>query len=456
MIQPNKDSSREDRLEKLMELLIDGLLDEAEHLLETLHPAEIADILESIPPERRMNVWRQLDPGKSGNVLLEANEEVRAQLIRKSTPSSLAAAVAKLDMDKLADIYDEIPDTIMDAVVQAMHIQQRRVLETLRTFPEDTAGGLMDQDTINVRSDLTLEVVQRYLRWLRRMQNKLPAATDSLMVVDLQGRYEGVLSLVDVVSLDHQLMVSSVMQRELEGIPVMMSARKVARLFQDRNLVSAPVVNEDGKLLGRITVDDMVDIIREEADHNTLAAAGLHEEVDMFSPVFASSKRRAVWLGVNLFNAFIAAWVIGLFGGTIEQLVAVAILMPVVASMGGTAGNQTLALVIRGIALEQVGRANARELLFKELGVSLVNGILWAVVVAAIVIAWFGNVPLAMVLGLAIIINLINGALAGTLISLGLNRIGIDPALAGGVLLVALTDVVGFASFLALATFFVI
>lgn len=443
-------------MEKLRTLIIDGRLDEARQLLAGLHPAAIADVLESVPPERRMEVWRQLDPETSGEVLLEANEEMRAQLIRESAPDSLAAAVAKLDMDKLADLYDEMPATVMDAVVQAMHIQRRRTLETLRAFPEDTAGGLMDQDAITVRSDVTLEVVQRYLRWLRRTQDKLPASTDTLMVVNLQGRYEGLLPLADVVSLDPQLNVSSVMQRGLEGIPADMPARRVARLFQDLDLVSAPVVDEDGRLLGRITVDDMVDVIRDEADHSVLVPAGLHEEVDLFGPVLGSAIRRGIWLGVHLVTAFVAAWVIGLFGATIEQMVAVAVLMPVVATMGGVAGTQSLALVIRGLALDQVGRANARRLLLKELGISLVNGLLWALVVAGVAAAWFGNAQLALVFGLAMIINLITAALSGTLIPLMLDRIGIDPAVAGGVLLIAVTDVVGFASFLALATLFVI
>ncbi len=443
-------------LEKLRTLIIDGHLDEARQMLAALHPAAIADVLESVPPESRISVWRQLDPETSGEVLLEANEEVRAQLIRESAPDRLAAAMAKLDMDKLADLYDEVPATVMDAVVQAMHIQRRRTLETLRAFPEDTAGGLMDQDAITVRSDVTLEVVQRYLRWLRRTQKKLPALTDTLIVVDLQGRYEGRLPLADLVSLDPQRTVSSVMERKPEGIPADMAARRVARLFQDLDLVSAPVVDADGKLLGRITVDDMVDVIRDEADHSVLAPAGLHEKVDMFAPVMGSAMRRGIWLGVHLVAAFAAAWVIGQFGATIEEMVAVAILMPIVATMGGVAGTQSLALVIRGLAQDQVGRGNARQLLLKELGVSLVNSVFWALVVAIAAATWFGNVPLALVFALAIVINLLTAALSGTLIPLMLDRVGIDPAMAGGVLLVAVTDVVGFASFLALATFFVV
>jgi magnesium transporter len=416
----------------------------------------ISSVLESIPPEYRKDLWQQLDPESGGEVLLEANEEVRAQLIRESASDRLAAAVARLDMDKLADLYDEIPIAVIDAVVQAMHVQRRKTLETLRAFPEDTAGGLMDLDAITVRSDITLEVVQRYLRWLRRKQGELPEATDTLMVVDLAGRYEGLLSLADVVSLDQQRTVASAMRRELEGIPATMPARKVAQLFQDRDLVSAPVVDEDGRLLGRITVDDMVDVIRDEADHAVLAPAGLDEEIDMFAPVLASARRRAVWLGVNLINAFVAAWVIGHFGGSIQQMVALAVLMPVVASMGGVAGNQTLTLVTRGIALDQVGAANAWDLLLKEVGVALVNGTFWALVVGAVAVAWFQSAPLGVVFGAAIIINLLNGAVVGALIPLGLTQIGIDPALAGGVLLTALTDVVGFASFLALATVFIL
>jgi magnesium transporter len=276
------------------------------------------------------------------------------------------------------------------------------------------------------------------------------------MVIDTQGHYQGVLALADVVSLDPRRRVSAAMQPEVVGIPATMPAPKVARLFQDRDLVSAPVVDEAGRLLGRITVDDMVDVLQDQAEHAVLAPAGLDEEQDMFAPVLSSARRRTIWLGVNLLNALIAAWVIGRFGGVIEQMVALAVLMPVVASMGGVAGNQTLTLVTRGIALDQVGRANARRLLAKELGVALVNGLFWALVVGAVALAWFGSTSLGLVFGAAILLNMVNGTVAGTLVPLGLSRLGIDPALAGGVLLTALTDVVGFASFLALAMTFVV
>jgi magnesium transporter len=436
--------------------ILDGLSAGVAPLLARMYPAEIANLLESLPPGHRMELWRCLDAEVVGEVLMASGEEVRAQLIDESSPKRLAAAMARLDMDKLVDLLDDVPAAVTDAVVRAMHEQRRKTLDTLRAYPDDSAGGLMDQDAITVRSDVTLDVVLRFLRRLRRKQEALPDATDSLMVVDLQGHYEGVLSLIDAVSLDLLLTVANVMQRDVEAIQATMKARKVARIFQDRNLVSAPVVDDDGRLVGRITIDDMVDVIRDEAEHNLLASAGLDEEMDMFAPVWVSARRRAVWLGANLLNAFVAAWVIGRFGGSIEQMVALAVLMPVVASMGGVAGNQTLTLVTRGLALDQIGPGNLRELLHKELGVALLNGLFWAVVVGAVATAWFGNVPLGLVFGVAILINLTNAAVCGTLIPLALVRLGIDPALAGGVLLTALTDVIGFAAFLAMATVFIL
>lgn len=435
-------------------LILDGQAAEAAPQLAKMHPAEIASLLESLPSIHRMALWKQLDADVVGEVLMASGEEVRAQLIDESSPKRLAAAMARLDMDKLVDLLDEVPAAVTDAVVRAMHAQRRKTLDTLRAYPEDSAGGLMDQDAITVRSDVTIDVVLRFLRRLRRKQERLPAATDSLMVVDLEGRYEGVLPLIDAASLDPKRTVASVMQRDVEAIPATMKARKVARIFQDRNLVSAPVIEDDGRLIGRITIDDMVDVIRDEAEHSLLAGAGLDEEMDMFAPVWTSARRRAVWLGVNLLNAFVAAWVIDRFGGSIEQMVALAVLMPVVASMGGVAGNQTLTLVTRGLALDQVGPDSLHELLRKELGVALVNGLFWAAVVGIVATTWFSNAALGLVFGVAILINLTNGGVCGTLIPLALSRLGIDPALAGGVLLTALTDVIGFAAFLGMATLF--
>ncbi|UCE31669.1 MAG: magnesium transporter [Burkholderiales bacterium] len=440
------------RLEAIVATVIEEERAPTASELAELHPSQLADALESLPAERRAPLWRSVPPAVLGQVLLESGEEMREQLIAATSPDRLSAAAAELDLDKLADLYEDLPPAVQFAVMQPMEAQRRALLDTLRGFPEDSAGGLMDVDALIVRSDVTLEVVQRYLRYVRRRLGKLPPATDSLIVVDADGRYEGLLGLDDVVSLEQSRMVEQVMRRDVRPILATTSEHDVARLFEDRDFVSAPVVDDSGHVLGRITVDDVLDVIRDEGEHSVLASAGLDEEADMFAPVWVSVRRRALWLGVNLLNALIASWVIGRFGGTIEQMVALAILMPVVASMGGVAGTQTLTLVTRGIALAQVSRANARELLVKELGVAALNGAFWALVVGGVATAWFGSAVLGLVFGVAIVVNLVNGATMGTLIPLLLRRAGIDPALAGGVLLTALTDVIGFAVFLGLAT----
>jgi magnesium transporter len=333
-----------------------------------------------------------------------------------------------------------------------MDLQRRERFEGVRAWPEDSAGGLMDADALSVRADVTLYVVQRYLRRYRRRAGEMPEHTDSLMVVDSGNRYLGVLPLAEVVARPQSTTVAEVMNRRVEAIEAFTPARRVARLFEDHDWLSAPVVDSEGQLIGRITVDDVVDVIREEADRTIMSRAGLDEDMDMFAPVMTSAMRRSVWLGVNLVNALIAAWVIGLFEASIAERVALAVLMPVVASMGGVAGTQSLTLVTRGIALDQVTRANSRRLLAIELGVGLVNGLFWALIVAGVATVWFGDWMLGLVFGLAMVINVGNGTLSGTLVPLVLRRLGIDPALAGGVLLVALTDVVGFAVFLGLAT----
>ncbi len=421
-----------------------------------LHPSEIADLIEALPAELRAVVWDSTPADQRGEVLTETHDEVRDQLIAETTPEDLVAALEHLDMDELADLDEYVPTRVLDALVQAMDMQRRKRYQAVRNYADDTAGGLMDADAAAVRTDVTLDVVLRYVRALWKRDHNLPEHFDSMVVVDRSNRYQGMLRLGDLISRSPDLRVADVMDVDAAPFPADTPATKVARLFEDRDLISAAVVDSDGRLLGRITIDDVVDVIREEADHTLMSQAGLHEETDIFAPVMNSVRQRAVWLGVNLINAFLAAWVIGLFDQSIEKLVALAVLMPVVASMGGVAGNQTLILVIRGIALEQIGRANAWRLLINELGVGLANGLLWALVVATAAMLWFGSVQLGIVFAMALVINLINGAVAGTLVPLGLQRIGIDPALAGGVLLTAATDVVGFFSFLGLATLILI
>jgi magnesium transporter len=440
----------ENTLHALAKALETGKLQHVWKMLNGLHPAEIAQLLESLRPAERELVWNLVDPENDGEVLLHVNDEVRAALIQDMEPHELVAATEGMDMDDLADLIEDLPDAVIREVLLSMDKQNRRRLESVLSYTEDSAGGLMNTDTITVRADVTLDVVLRYLR----LRGEIPDLTDSLIVVNRFDKYLGTLSLSKLLTSDPSLTVAEVMVRELEGIAATMSAVEVARMFEQRDLISAPVVDENGKLLGRITIDDVVDVIRDEADHSLMSMAGLDEEEDMFAPVVTSSRRRAVWLGTNLLTAFLAAWVIGLFEGTLQKVVALAVLMPITASMGGIAGTQTLTLVIRGLALGQVAKANARWLMIKELAVGALNGVVWAAVVAAIAIAWFHNLMIGAFIAAAMLINLVCAALAGFTIPLLLRRIGIDPALAGSVLLTTITDVVGYLAFLGLATLF--
>lgn len=422
--------------------------DTAARLLKQRHPAEIADLLESLPQRQRLYAWELVPPELDGEVLVELGDEVRASLLQEMDAKEIHDAAISLDVDDQADFVQGLPEPITDELLARMDEQNRLRLESLLSYPEDTAGGLMDTDPITVRADVSLEVVLRYLRF----HGDIGRETYDLFVVNREDRYLGLLSLSTLVSNELDLTVAEVIDQSVEGIPAELSAREVARLFQDRDLVSAPVIDEQGKLLGRITVDDVVDVIREEADHAVLSRAGLSEEEDIFAPVWPSARRRAVWLGVNLLTAFLAAWVIGLFAATLDQVVALAILMPVVASMGGIAGSQTLTLVIRGIALGQLGRSNARFLLSKEVAVGLLNGMVWAIVVAAAALLWFRDYTISAVIAAALIINLFAAAGSGVAIPLLLKKMRIDPALAGGVILTTVTDVIGFVAFLGLAT----
>jgi magnesium transporter len=342
---------------------------------------------------------------------------------------------------------------VTSEVLSSLDEQRRERLETALSYPEDSAGGLMNTDMVTVRPEVTLDVV---LRYLRRRKDGLPEITDNLIVVSRQGRYLGVLYLTDLLTNDPDDSVAEVMTLDVQPIPADAKAREVANRFEQLDLVSAPVIDADGRVLGRVTVDDVMDVIREEADHQFLGHAGLSEGEDMFAPVLLSARRRAVWLGINLLTAFLAAWVIGLFEATIEQIVALAVLMPVVASMGGIAGTQTLTLAIRGIALGHLSAKNIRWLVSKEMAVAMLNGLLWAVVVAGIAWLWFGSSGIAAIIATAITLNVLAATLSGALLPLLLDRFGIDPALAGGVILTTVTDVVGFLSFLGLASLFLL
>jgi len=436
----------------LTEAVKSGRFVRMRRLLSSLHPAETAHLLESLPPAERKVCWPIINPDLRGDVLSFVGDDVKTDLIQYMDTADIISATEDLDIDDVADILQVLPDHVTREVLRAMDTQHRRRVESLLAYEEDTAGGLMNTDVITVRSDITLEVVFRYLRIL----NDIPSNTDSLYVVNHEDIYIGTLELSKLVSRSRSLTVSEVMSHQIEAIEASASKSEVAHRFEKHNLISAPVVDPDKHLLGRITIDDVVDVIRDEAEHSMLSMAGLGEDEDTFAPVKKSIHRRSLWLGVNLLTAFLAAWVIGLFDTTIEKQVALAILMPIVASMGGVAGSQTLTLVIRSMALGQLNDNNQRWLLRKELLVGASNGIIWAIAIAIVTILWFQNLMLGLLIGAAIVINLIAGALAGVAIPIMLKKFGTDPALSAGVLLTTVTDVVGFVAFLGFATLFIV
>ena len=438
--------------ETVTDLLQGGTVPEARHMLNALHPAEIANLLESFPAPERKLLWELVDEENGGDVLLQVNDEVRGGLIREMDNEELLAATSGMDMDDLADFMQDLPKTLTGEILRSLDNQNRQRLEAVLAYPEDSAGGLMNTDTVTVRPDVSLDVVLRYLR----MRGEMPELTDHLFVVSRFDHFLGVLRVSDLLTRDPAGRVADVLDTEAIAIPAETSDREVAKMFEDRDLISAPVLDARGRLIGRITIDDVVDVIREEAERSILSMAGLGEEEDLFAPVWSSTRRRAVWLGLNLLTALLAAYVIGLFEATIQQVVALAVLMPVVASMGGIAGTQTLALVIRALALGQIASRNTRALLYKELGIGVLNGLLWAAILAGIAILWFGRPALGAIIAAAMTINLVVAALSGVGVPLILKRFGIDPALAGGVVLTTVTDVIGFMSFLGLATFFLL
>ncbi|MDX1381294.1 MAG: magnesium transporter [Xanthomonadales bacterium] len=444
---------REDKiarnLDRLSEALDSGTKSQVRRLINSLSGAEIGDLLESLPPAKRLVAWELVDSDADGEVLVHVNDEVRAGLIRDMTPDDLVNAVGDLDLDDLADILNDLPNEVISEVLRSMDRQDRERLAQVLSYPEDSAGGLMDPDVVTVRPDVSLDVVLRYLR----LRSELPDVIDQLFVVGRGGRYLGSLSLSDLLTREPSSMVADLVDTSRAALPVDMHARQVAMEFEHHDLISAPVVDPTGVLLGRITIDDVVDVIREEAEHSVLSVAGLDEEDDMFGPVVQTARRRWIWLGVNLVTALLAAWVLYHFEPTLDRIVATAVLFPVVMSMGGIAGTQTLTLMVRGMATGQVSGTNAPAMLKKEFAVGLLNGLVFSVVVALIAYFWYQDVSLGVVMAIAILLNLLAGARAGALIPPILTRRSIDPALAGGVVLTTVTVVVGIIAFVGLASF---
>lgn len=427
-----------------------GTMHQVRRLLNAMPAAEIAHLLESSPPRERRLLWKLVNRELDGEVLAELNEDIAGEFLSQMDVATAVEMLEDIDPDDLADLLDELPQHVTREVLARLDAQDRARIEQTRHFPDDTAGGIMNTDSITVRPDITLDVVLRYLR----LHGEMPQAMDSLFVVNRLDEFLGVLPLTRILISDPEMTVREAMRTDIEPISVDADVRDVANLFERRDFISAPVVDAQHRLVGRITIDDVVDVIREEADHSLLAMSGLNEDADTFGPVIPTAQRRAIWLGVNLLTAFVASAVVGLFSGTIEQVVALAVLMPVVASMGGIAGSQTLTLVIRAMALGQVNESNTRYLINKELGVGFLNGLLWCAVVGIVSTLWFSDTTLGLVIAAALVINLVAAALAGATLPLLLNRLGIDPALAGSVILTTITDVVGFFSFLGLATIF--
>ena len=441
-----------DNLEKLRQQLDDGRMRAARVMVSSLHPSELARLLESLPRKKRTMLWEIVDPDIEGDVLVEVSDEVRDGLIEGMQTEELVAAAEGMEVDDLADLLIDLPEAVTQEVLQSLDKQDQERVQQVLAYDEESAGGLMNVDIVTVRPDVTLEVVSRYLRFV----GEIPDGTDSIFVVSRDNGYIGSLFLSRLLTNDSEEMVANVMSTDIMPIPAHTPSTQVVWEFENRDLLSAPVVDDDFRVLGRITVDDVVDVIRDEAEHSLMSAVGLDEEDDMFAPVVKSAGRRAVWLGVNLCTAFLAAAVVDLFQTTVDKIVLLAVLMPVVPSMGGVAGTQSLTIITRAIALGQINKDNAPGILRKELMVGVLNGIGWAIVVSLATYWWFGIWHIGGIIGAAMIINLFIAALAGFSIPLILRRLNVDPALAGGVVLTTVTDVVGYSAFLGLGAAFLL
>ena len=419
-------------------------------MLNGLKPVDIARLLESSPPPTRKVLWTMIDDDARGEVLQEISDELTGQILKTMNTQEVADITEDLDADNVADILQQLPDRIIQEVLEAMSEQNRSRVETVLSYEEDTAGGLMDTDIITVRPRFTLDVVVRYLR----RHSEIPNSTDQLFVVNQDDVFLGTLSMSKLLTSDPNVSVREIMRTDIDALPVDMEDSQVAKLFEQNDWISAAVTDAEGRIVGRVTIDDVVDVIIEDADHSLMSLAGLDEDEDTFAPLMRTTPRRAIWLGINLLTAILASSVINIFQDTIDKVVALAVLMPIVASMGGVAGSQTLTVVIRGMALGKIGPTNQQWLLKREMLSGLLNGLLWASILGLVTSWWFNDITMAIIIAAATVINLVTAAVGGTLLPAILKKLGADPALSGGVALTTLTDVVGFMSFLGLATIF--
>lgn len=434
---------------RVTDALRSGTSSDVAALLADMSPGDIAHLISSSPPVTRDELWLLLDHEQEADVLNELPDDIRNNFLAELQPEAVAELIVRLDDDDVADILHELPQADTDKILDSLTEYDRERFETVLSYPDDVAGGLMSTDTLTIRADLTMDVVLRYLR----RHTRLPENTDSLIVVNRDDKYVGLLPVRTLLVSDPHTSVREMMKTEREPLDAMTSADEVARRFERNDWISAPVVDPDGKLIGRITIDDVVDVIREQADHSLAVMAGLGDG-DAFTPVLRTAPQRAIWLAINLATAILAASVIGAFQDTIEKVVALAVLMPIVASMGGIAGTQSLTVLIRAMAMGQINDRTEIWLVRREILVAIINGLLWAAVIAVIASYWFSDITLGVIIAFAIVINLITAGIAGASLPLLLDRLDIDPALAGGVVLTTITDVVGFFAFLGLAAYF--
>lgn len=438
----------EQRIQEVSESLARGMFVQARRQLHNLPAWDVALLLESSPPKSRAIIWQLVDADEHGDILEELSEEVQKSVIRQMAPEKLAAATEGMDTDDLAYVLRGLPEQVYQEVLKSMDEQDRQRAEQALSYAEETAGGMMNTDTITLRPDVTIDVVLRYLR----LKGELPEATDKLYVVDRDDKFIGEIGISRLLTVDPSKLVNEVMDPDIQGINVDMDEVEVAKLFERQDWISAPVIDDENRLLGRITIDDVVDIIREDAQHSMLSMAGLDDDEDTFAPVLKSTRRRSIWLGVNLITALLAAAVSSMFEDILAQMAILAILNTIVPSMGGIAGSQTLTLVIRGMALGHIGASNQRWLIGKELAIGALNGVIWAILIAGVVALWKQDFVIGGIIAFAMMANLLAAGLAGVTVPLILKRFNIDPALAGGVILTTVTDVVGIFAFLGTAT----
>ena len=441
---------QENNLNQLLESSSELSQDEIKSLLKKLSSSEIAHALESSPPKQRKLFFSLLETNEEGDVLVDLGEEIQQELVSNISNEELAEAVKELEPDETVDILQNLPEDRMNIILSKMSYRDRKRIEIGLTYPENTAGGLLNTDVISVRPSHSIEVVINYLR----DQEELPVNTDKIFVVNKDDEYIGEIAISKIITCKPNLTVREIMSTSSNPILVSQDDKEVATIFERNDIISSAVIDESGKLIGRITIDDVLDVIREDADQNFLGMAGVAE--DTFAPPGRAARSRVFWLSMNLLTAFIASMTINIFKDVLDQIVYLAILMPIVASMGGVAATQTLTIVLRGLTLEQINSSNLRWLFKRELAVSILNGLVLSILVGLVTYFWFHEITLALLISFALIINLVSSVIAGVFVPIILRKLNQDPAISGSVVVTTVTDVIGFLSFLGLATVFLI